>query len=275
MTLFLQPSRTSLNGSGLARRTFASDVVFVVIALGLIVGAILGLVGAGGGIIAVPALVGIVGVPVMSAMSTSLVMAVASASTAVLPRLRGGIDWPVALVVGLAGVPAALAGTALNALLPQPALLISFGLLMVGAGVRMLRPMTSRTEDPERQRGWLLRALIIGLGVGLLTGLLGVGGGFVIVPALTLMLRMPMKRAIGTSLIIIVINSLAAAAAHFSVGGLDIPLTLAFTIPAMLASLVAARVAGKLPGRVLQLSFAVLVLCIAVITLVTTVVQLM
>jgi len=84
----------------------------------------------------------------------------------------------------------------------------------------------------------------------------------------------PMKRAIGTSLIIIVINSLAAAAAHFSVGGLDIPLTIAFTIPAMIASLVAARLAGRLPGRVLQLSFAILVLCIAVVTIITTAMQL-
>jgi uncharacterized membrane protein YfcA len=251
-----------------------SEVIVVVIAVGLIVGGILGLVGAGGGIIAVPALVGIVGVPVADAMATSLVTTVASASTAALPRLRGGIDWPVALAVGLAGIPAALAGTALNALLPQPVLLITFGLLMVAAGVRMLRPLTARNENPERQRWWLIRALLIGLGVGLLTGLLGVGGGFVIVPALTLMLRMPMKRATGTSLIIIVINSLAAAAAHFSVGGLDVPLTLAFTIPAMIASLVAARLAGRLPGRALQLSFGILVLCIAVATIITTVVQL-
>ncbi len=249
-------------------------MIFVVIVLGVIVGAILGLVGAGGGIIAVPALVGIVGVSVADAMATSLVMAVASAATAVLPRLRGGIDWSVAMAVGLAGVPAALAGTALNALLPQPVLLIGFGLLMVAAGLRMLRPLRSRAEDPERQRGWLFRALLMGLGVGLLTGLLGVGGGFVIVPALALMLRMPMKRAIGTSLIIIVINSLAAAAAHFSVGGLDIPLTLAFTLPAMVASLLAARLAARLPGRVLQFSFAILVLCIAVVTIIATVVTL-
>ncbi|WP_454132305.1 sulfite exporter TauE/SafE family protein [Microbacterium lacticum] len=250
-------------------------MIFVVIALGLIVGAILGLVGAGGGIIAVPALVGIVGVPVADAMATSLVMAVASASTAVLPRLRGGIDWPVAAAVGLAGVPAALAGTALNTLLPQPALMITFGLLMVAAGIRMLLPLAARDENPERHRWWLVRAALIGLGVGLLTGLLGVGGGFVIVPALTLLLRMPMKRAIGTSLVIIVINSLAAAIAHFGVGGLDVPLTLAFTIPAMVASLVAARFAVRLPGRALQLGFAILVLCIAVVTMITTVAQLL
>jgi uncharacterized membrane protein YfcA len=113
------------------------------------------------------------------------------------------------------------------------------------------------------------------LGVGLLTGLLGVGGGFVIVPVLTLLLRMPMKRAIGTSLVIIVINSLAAAIAHFSIGGLDIPLTLAFTIPAMITSLVAARFAARLPARALQISFAILVLCIAAVTVTTTVVHLL
>jgi uncharacterized membrane protein YfcA len=250
-------------------------VIIVVVALGLIVGAILGLVGAGGGIIAVPALVGIVGVPVADAMATSLVMTVASASTAVLPRLRGGIDWPVAAAVGLAGIPAALAGTALNTLLPQSALLIAFGLLMVAAGIRMLRPLDAPTDNPERHRWWLLRATLIGLGVGLLTGLLGVGGGFVIVPVLTLLLRMPMKRAIGTSLVIIVINSLAAAIAHFSIGGLDIPLTLAFTIPAMITSLVAARFAARLPARALQISFAILVLCIAAVTVTTTVVHLL
>lgn len=249
--------------------------ILVIIALGVVVGAILGLVGAGGGIIAVPALVGLVGISVADAMATSLAMAVASASAAVLPRLRGGIDWPVAAAVGLAGVPAALIGTAINALLPQPVLLIAFGLLMVAAGIRMLRPLTGAIENPERRPRWLLHAISIGLGTGLLTGLLGVGGGFVIVPALALLLRLPMKRAIGTSLVIIVITSLAGAIAHFGVGGLDVLLTLAFTIPAMIAALVAARVADRLPGKALQLGFAVLVLVVAVATIATTIVRLL
>ncbi len=97
--------------------TCASEVIFLVIALGILVGAVMGLVGAGGGIISVPVLVGLVGVPVADAMTASLVMAIASASTAVVPRLRGGVDWPVAAAVSAAGIPAALAGTAVNALL--------------------------------------------------------------------------------------------------------------------------------------------------------------
>ncbi|MGB3328701.1 MAG: TSUP family transporter, partial [Thermomicrobiales bacterium] len=92
-------------------------MIFLVVALGVVVGAVMGLVGAGGGIISVPALVGLVGVPVADAMTASLVMAIASASTAVVPRLRGGVDWPVAATVSAAGIPAALVGTAVNALL--------------------------------------------------------------------------------------------------------------------------------------------------------------
>ncbi|MGZ8804403.1 MAG: TSUP family transporter, partial [Microbacterium sp.] len=159
-------------------------MIYAVIGLGLGVGAILGLVGAGGGIIAVPALVGLVGLTAADAMATSLVMATASATTAVLPRIRGGVDWAVAAAVGAAGIPAAFAGTAVNAILPQPALLIAFAALMLLAGIRMLWPISAAVTAPERGRGWLLRAIPVGIGVGFLTGLLGVGGGFVIVPAL-------------------------------------------------------------------------------------------
>ncbi|WEF21369.1 MULTISPECIES: sulfite exporter TauE/SafE family protein [Microbacterium] len=249
-------------------------MIFLVIALGVVVGAVMGLVGAGGGIISVPALVGLVGVPVADAMTASLVMAIASASTAVVPRLRGGVDWPVAAAVSAAGIPAALVGTAVNALLPQSLLLIGFGALMLVAGVRMLRPIPDNASQGERQPRWLIHAILIGLGVGMLTGLLGVGGGFVIVPALALLLHLPMKLAIGTSLVVTVANSLAGAAAHASIGGIDVPLTVAFTIPAMIASLLGARLAAKLPGKGLQIGFAVLVLVIAVVTLVTTIIPL-
>lgn len=250
-------------------------MIFLVIALGVVVGAVMGLVGAGGGIISVPVLVGLVGVPVADAMTASLVMAITSASTAVVPRLRGGVDWPVAAAVSAAGIPAALVGTAVNALLPQSLLLIGFGALMLVAGVRMLRPIPDNASQGERQPRWLIHAILIGLGVGMLTGLLGVGGGgFVIVPALALLLHLPMKLAIGTSLVVTVANSLAGAAAHASIGGIDVPLTVAFTIPAMIASLLGARLAAKLPGKGLQIGVAVLVLVIAVVTLVATIIPL-
>ncbi|MFP3466893.1 sulfite exporter TauE/SafE family protein [Leifsonia sp. SIMBA_070] len=246
-------------------------MLLAVAAFGLLVGAVLGLVGAGGAIIAVPALVYVVGVPVAEAMSTSLVMAASSSVAAVLPRLRHGINWRIATTVGVVGIPAAFLGTAVNAALPQPVVLLGFATLMIVAGIQMLRPRPSASGERPPGRGWVWRAVLVGLAVGLLTGLLGVGGGFVIVPALVLLLRMPIGAAIGTSLIITIVNSIAGVIAHAGVGSVDWQITVAFAAPAFLASLIAARFATRLSGRMLQVAFAVLVLAIALLTIVRTI----
>ena len=254
------------------RRLRARLIVFAgTIGFGLLVGAVLGLVGAGGAIIAVPALVYVLGVPVTEAMSTSLVMAASSSVAAVIPRLRGSVDWRVAAAVGTAGIPAAFAGTAVNQLLPQHVVLLAFALLMVVAGIQMLRPRPQVQELPERRPRWVFHAVLVGLGAGFLTGLLGVGGGFVIVPALVLLLYLPIGTAIGTSLLITIVNSIAGFMAHASSGSVNWTTTLAFAIPAFIASLVAARFATKITGRALQRTFAVLVLVVAAITIVRTV----
>lgn len=242
-----------------------------VAAFGLLVGAVLGLVGAGGAIIAVPALVYVLGVPVTEAMSTSLVMAASSSVAAVLPRLKHGINWRIAVTVGVVGIPAAFVGTAVNAALPQHVVLLAFAALMIAAGIQMLRPRPEATHDQLSGRGWIWRALLVGVGVGFLTGLLGVGGGFVIVPALVLLLGLPISAAIGTSLIITIVNSIAGVAAHAGTGSVDWQITIAFAAPAFVASLIAARFATGISGRTLQIAFAVLVLAIAVLTIIRTI----
>uniref|UniRef100_UPI003570C602 sulfite exporter TauE/SafE family protein n=1 Tax=Curtobacterium ammoniigenes TaxID=395387 RepID=UPI003570C602 len=209
-------------------------------------------------------------VPVSEAMSTSLVMAASSSVAAVLPRLRHGIDWRIALAVGAAGIPAAFVGTAVNSMLPQRIILLAFGLLMIAAAIQMLRPRPDTRGHAERHRLWIVRAVGVGLGVGFLTGLLGVGGGFVIVPALVLLLAMPITAAIGTSLIITAANSISGVIAHAGAGVVHWGLTLAFAVPAVLASLVAARFATRISGKTLQIAFAVVVLVVAVITIVRT-----
>ena len=242
-----------------------------IIGFGFLVGAVLGLVGAGGAIIAVPALVYVLGVPVSEAMSTSLVMAASSSVAAVVPRLRGGVDWRVAAAVGTAGIPAAFVGTGVNQLLPQHVVLLAFALLMIAAGIQMLRPRPQGPQLPERRPRWVLHAVLVGVGGGFLTGLLGVGGGFVIVPALVLLLGLPIGAAIGTSLLITIVNSTAGFLAHASSGTVDWTITLTFAIPAFIASHVAARFATRITGRALQRTFAVLVLVVAAITIVRTV----
>ncbi|HAQ9631210.1 TPA: sulfite exporter TauE/SafE family protein, partial [Enterococcus faecium] len=230
--------------------------------LGLLIGAVLGLVGAGGSIIAVPALVYGVGLSPEEAIPASLIVVGLAALTAVIPRLRRAIDWKTAAVVGAAGVPAAWVGSLVNRTLNQDVLMLLFAGLMVAAGIRMLT--ATPAEHSRRIRLYLLRALGVGLTVGFLTGLLGIGGGFLITPALILFLGLSAGTAVGTSLVIIVINSIAGLSAHITGANLDWPVILLFSGAAVAGSLIASRYAARLPDKIVKLVFALVVLFVAV-----------
>ena len=237
---------------------------------GAVVGGLLGLVGGGGSILAVPALVYGVGLPLAAAIPGSLVVVGASSVVAVLPRVRRGVNWRLAVVIGAAGTSTAYLGAAVNRVLDQRVLLLVFAATMVAAGVRMLR----RTDAvggscalPQGGVNWrscLPKAILTGAVVGFLTGLLGVGGGFLIVPALALVLGLPMALTVGTSLVIIVINSIAGLAAHLGEMHFDWAVVGAFAAAAMAASLVAGRLGRRLPEATLKRGFAALVLLVAV-----------
>ena len=238
--------------------------------LGLAIGILLGLLGGGGSILAVPALVYGVGTPLAVAVPTSLLVVGVSSATAVLPRLRQGqVAWRIAGVFGAAGAGAAFAGAAVNRLLDPRVVLLGFAALMVAAGVRMLREQLTVGGDCAlpgggvNWRGCLPKAIGSGVVVGFLTGLLGVGGGFLIIPALVLLLGLPMTVAVGTSLVIIVINSVAGFAAHAGDAALDYRLALTFTAAAVVGSLASARVASRLPAERLRRWFAYLVFAVA------------
>lgn len=244
-------------------------MIITALALGLIVGALLGLVGGGGSILAVPALVYGVGLPLSEAIPTSLIVVGAASAVAVLPRLRHGVNWRLAAIIGTAGVATAYLGALVNRMMDPQVLLVAFAVIMVVAGVRMF--LTTRAAGgpcalPDGGTNWrscLPKALATGAVVGFLTGLLGVGGGFLIVPALTLILGLPMGPTIGTSLVIIVINSAAGFASHVSDIELDWAVTGSFAASAMIASLGAGRLGRRLPDVVLKRGFAVLVLIAA------------
>jgi uncharacterized protein len=238
--------------------------------LGLAIGILLGLLGGGGSILAVPALVYGVGAPLAVAVPTSLLVVGVSSATAVLPRLRQGqVAWRIAGVFGAAGAGAAFVGAAVNRLLDPRVVLVGFAALMVGAGVRMLREQLTIGGDCAlpgggvNWRGCLPKAIGSGVVVGFLTGLFGVGGGFLIIPALVLLLGLPMTVAVGTSLVIIVINSVAGFAAHAGDAALDYRIALAFTAAAVVGSLASARVASRLPAERLRRWFAYLVFAVA------------
>ncbi len=175
--------------------------------LGLAIGVLVGLLGGGGSILAVPALVYGAGVPLAAAIPTSLLVVGTSSAAAMLPRLRSGqVQWRIAGVFGGVGVVAAFGGAAVNRLLDPRAVLIGFAVLMVAAGVQMMRDQTTGNGSCALRGGgvnWrrcLPKVLGSGAVVGLLTGLFGVGGGFLIIPALTLLLGLDMTVAVATSL---------------------------------------------------------------------------
>ena len=244
-------------------------MIITALVLGLVVGALLGLVGGGGSILAVPALVYGVGLPLSEAIPSSLIVVGAASAVAVLPRLRHGVNWPLAGIIGGAGIITAFLGAMVNRLVEPRILLGVFAIIMVIAGVRMFvsnRSLGGPCALPGGGTRWsscLPRAVATGAVVGFLTGLLGVGGGFLIVPALTLILGLSMSATIGTSLVIIVINSVAGLSAHLNDVTIDWTVTGAFAVSAMLASLAAGRFGRGLPDAALKRGFAVLVLLVA------------
>lgn len=245
-------------------------MIALTIGIGLVIGALVGLLGGGGSILAVPALVYLAGQDLQQAVATSLLVVGITAVVAVLPRLRERqISWRIGLLFGVAGAATAFAGAAVNRALPDELTLALFAVVMVGAGIRMLqeKPATGTACAVDGGRvNWrrcLPRTLAGGLGVGFLTGLLGVGGGFLIIPVLVLALGLPMPTAIGTSLVVVAINSAAGFAAHAGEATVDVPVTLAFTGAAVVAAMVAGRVGARIHTDRLRRWFAWLVLAVA------------
>lgn len=197
------------------------------IVFGIVIGTLLGIVGGGGSILTVPILVYVIGLSAQSATATSLAIVGASALAGAVPHARAGrVNPRVAILFGLVGIAGAFAGSWLNHQVSGPWILLLFGLLMLGVAVRMWRRRrpAAETNETEARIGW--RAPAAGLVVGLLTGFFGVGGGFLIVPALTVLLGLTMRRAVATSLAIITMTGLAALASHLAIGSApDWPVT--------------------------------------------------
>ena len=238
---------------------------------GAVIGSALGLLGAGGSILAVPALVYGVGQPLHAAIPASLAVVAVSSLGGVMPQeRRREVQWRIAGIFGTAGIPATFAGAALGRLLPQRWLFLAFAALMTVVALRMLRgsdePVGAcRTQDGGvNWRSCLPKSLLAGLGVGLLTGLFGVGGGFVIVPALSLLLGLGPQQAVATSLAVVFINSVSGFAAHATaVTRMDYTVLLLFAGTSLAVSLATARLAPRLPAATIRRWFAHVVLAVA------------
>ncbi|MFY9550827.1 MAG: sulfite exporter TauE/SafE family protein [Thermoanaerobaculia bacterium] len=217
------------------------------LALGLLfsagIGMSLGLIGGGGSIITVPVLVYVLGVPPYRAIGMSLaVVGSTAAVSALLHHRRGAVAWKTGAVFAASGIASAYLGSRLtHRVAPQVLLLIFAGLMLVVASVMLTRKDPDPAAPPRRLS--VPRSILAGLGVGFLTGFLGVGGGFLIVPALVLFGGLTMREAIGTSLFVIAVNCAAGLAGHASQEPQDWRLT---------SAVAAVAVAGALGGTALS-----------------------
>ena len=239
------------------------------LAFGALIGLSLGLVGGGGSILTVPILVYAIGQPVHAATTTSLAIVGLNALTGVVGHARAGnVLARTGVLFGAAGILGAFAGSWLNRRVSGALLLALFALVMLAAALALLRrrPAIAEAAQPVSviagARGWA-KLLAAGAGVGLLTGFFGVGGGFVIVPALVLVLGLPMRAAVGTSLLIIAINSVSGLAAHLRYGGLDLGITALFVLGGAVGVLGGVRLGGRLPQRRLTQTFATMIILVA------------
>lgn len=237
--------------------------------LSLAIGLSLGLLGGGGSILTVPVLHYALGFGAHDAVAASLFVVGMTSSVALIPHARAGhVRWRTGLVFGAASMATAFAGGRLGALLPGAVLIVAFALVMVAAGIAML--VRARAPHPLRIAAHveLPRIVAAGLGVGLVTGVLGAGGGFIIMPALMLLAGLTVREAVGTSLFVIALNAfagLAGSAAHAQVDG---RIVAAVTALAIAGSLVGARIGRRLPAQHLQRAFGWFVLAVAAIILV-------
>jgi uncharacterized protein len=233
-------------------------------ALAVVIGIALGMLGGGGSILTVPVFTYVAGLDPKIAIASSLpVIAVASSIGALAHWRAGTVQLRTAALFGGFTMIGGFSGARLAGYLPARAQLLLFAAIMTGAAVSMLRSQGATTTASSNQPLGLGTLLPLGLGVGMLTGLVGVGGGFLIVPALTQLGRLPMHIAIGTSLTVIAMNSVAGTLGYLGQVPLPFGLLLPFTALAVVGIVVGTRLAQRVPQAALRRAFAGLLLLVA------------
>lgn len=237
--------------------------------LSVLIGLSLGLLGGGGSILTVPILTYVAGLDPKEAIAASLfVVGVTSAFSAITHALNQRVKWRTGLIFGAAGMAGAFGGGLLGGYIPGTVLMIAFALMMVATSVAMIRGRKNKAATTHEGELPILKVLAEGLVVGLVTGLVGAGGGFLIVPALALLGGLSMPVAVGTSLVVIAMKSFAGLAGYLTTVSLDWVLVGAVTAAAIAGSVLGARLAGRIPEAALRKGFGVFVLIMGVFVLV-------
>ncbi len=249
--------------------------LIITFALALLIGISLGLLGGGGAILAVPVLTYITGLEPVQAIPTSLlIVGVTSAVSLTMHALKRRVQWRTGIIFGIAAMAGAFVGGRLGSAVPSPILMFSFAIVMIAAAVAMIRGRRESSDGEESARLPMVKIIITGAVVGLVSGFVGAGGGFLIVPALALLARLPMRLAVATSLLVITMQSASGLAGYALSTPLDWGLGLAITALAVVGSFLGFWLSTRIPDGDLRRGFGVFVLFIATIVVVEETLQL-
>ncbi|MCQ8103368.1 sulfite exporter TauE/SafE family protein [Methylomonas sp. SURF-2] len=246
--------------------------MFLTLGLAIVIGLLLGLLGGGGSILTVPMLVYVLHIEPKQAIVTSFVVVGISSLMALISHARRGfVCWKSGLFFGLAGMVGAFGGGRLAAHFADDILMALFGLVSLSTGLLMLRGKRDETPtdlavNPTSVcplRVPFFRVLFDGFFVGGLTGMVGVGGGFLIVPALTLLVGLPMQGAVGTSLLIIAMNAVAGLSGYSQYVALDWELTGLVGAGAIFGSAIGAWLSAYVKPALLRKAFGIMVTLVA------------
>ena len=246
-------------------------------AASLAIGLSLGLIGAGGSILTIPVFVYVLKKdPLSSGVYSMFVVGISALAGSIQSMINKLVDIKTAFTFGMSSIvgvfiarklifpaiPADLSVTDSFSMSKDILFMLALAALMLLAGIKMLKPMS--VAEPSGEKPAIARLLFRGLFVGLITGLLGIGGGFLIVPALYFWARLPVKQAIGTALLIITANSLVSFLTSYSSMNIDWMLLMKFSLGAVAGIAVGTKLSQRIAGEVLKKIFGLFILIVSV-----------
>lgn len=240
----------------------------LVLVLAVAVGLSLGLLGGGGSILTVPLLTYVAGMEPKQAIASSLFIVGATSVLSTITHARAGnVRWRTGLTFGVASMAGAFLGGLAGGYLPGVMLMLLFALMMIATSIAMIRGRRNPAAVTDTGQLPLVKVILEGLAVGAVTGLVGAGGGFLVVPALALLGGLPMPVAVGTSLLVISMKSFAGLAGYLTSVAIPWPLVLGVTGTAIIGALIGARLTKLVPEKALRKGFGVFVLVMGVFVL--------
>ncbi|MGJ9371903.1 sulfite exporter TauE/SafE family protein [Nesterenkonia sp. CF4.4] len=239
-------------------------ILAMILAVGI--GLSLGLLGGGGTILAVPLLTYVAGFPAKEAIAASMFIIGVTSLVSVIPHAkRGNVQWRTGFIFGAAAMAGAFGGGLLGAQLPSVVLMVAFGIMMVATALAMILDRKVTKTGEERKKLPLVKILAEGLVVGLVTGMVGAGGGFLVVPALVLLGGLSMPAAVGTSLLIISMKSFTGLAGYLTSVSIDWGPVLVITVITVVGALIGSALGKHVPEKALKKAFGYLVLAMGVV----------